>query len=85
MGSDSADPGVVSFEAGLLGPLHLAVGTTVIGARGERQRTCFALLLLASVNEGPLSGPVLRRDGAWLREVSPDGMDAGGAPAGRRC
>ena len=42
-------------------------------------------LLVASMNEGPLSGPVLRRDGAWLREVSPDGMDAGGAPAGRRC
>ena len=26
---------------------------------------------------------MLRWDGAWLREVSPDGMDAGGAPAGR--
>jgi hypothetical protein len=39
--------------------------------------------LFASMNEGPLSSPVLRRDGAWLREVSPDGMDAGGAPAGR--
>ena len=35
------------------------------------------------MNEGLLSSPVLRRDGAWLREVSPDGMDAGGAPAGR--
>ena len=27
------------------------------------------VLLLASMNEGPLSTPVLRRDGAWLREV----------------
>ena len=26
--------------------------------------------------------PTASADGAWLREVSPDGMDAGGAPAG---
>jgi len=35
------------------------------------------------MSEGLLSSPLLRRDGAWLREVSPDGMDAGGALAGR--
>ena len=49
-----------------------------VSGLGERPAPQFA-----SMNEGPLSSPVLRRDGAWLREVSPDGMDAGGAPAGR--
>jgi YVTN family beta-propeller protein len=37
----------VGVQAGLLGPLHLAVGTTMIRVSGERQRTCLALLLLA--------------------------------------
>jgi hypothetical protein len=32
---------------------------------------------------GPVVKPCALADGAWLREVWPDGMDAGGAPAGR--